>query len=127
MRRALSRGFTLLEIMIALAIFAIVSAALIKNAALTVNQTRIIQDKTIGSWIAENQMAQLRAQPKSADSFPGVGSNTSTVNMGDRDWEVTVDIASTDNKDVRRVTVSVAREDSPDHSVIDLTGFVGRY
>jgi len=113
--------------MIALAIFAIVSAALIKNAALTVNQTRIIQDKTIGSWIAENQMAQLRAQPKSADSFPGVGSNTSTVNMGDRDWEVTVDIASTDNKDVRRVTVSVAREDSPDHSVIDLTGFVGRY
>jgi general secretion pathway protein I len=113
--------------MIALAVFAIVSAALVKNTALAVKQTRIIEDKSIAYWVAENQLAQMRATPRTADSFPNSGSRTSTVNMANRDWEVTVDVASTENKDVRRVEVSVFTENEPDHAAARLVGFLGRY
>lgn len=127
MTRTSSRGFTLLEIMIALAVFAIVAAALVKNAALTVKQTRIIEDKSIAYWVAENQLAQMRAVPRTADSFPSTGSTTSTVSMADRDWDLDVEVKATDNKDVRRVEISVSTQDDPDHPVATLTGFMGRY
>ena len=113
--------------MIALAVFAIVAAALVKNAALTVKQTRIIKDKTVAYWVAENQFAQLRAKPKTAANFPQPGSNTNTVTMAGRDWDVTIDVTSTDNKDMRRVEVSVATPKQADRKVADLVGFFGRY
>ena len=120
-------GFTLLEIMIALAVFAIVSAALVKNTALAVKQTRVIEEKSIAYWVAENQLAQMRATPRTPDSFPNSGSSTSTVSMADRDWNVTVDVVSTENKDVRRVEVHVYPENEPDHAAATLVGFLGRY
>jgi general secretion pathway protein I len=127
MKRKNASGFTLLEIMIAVAVFAIVSAALVKNAALTVRQTRLIEEKTIAYWIAENQLTQIRAARRTADSFPGVGSDRLSVNMADRDWDVVVETTSTENEDVRRVEVSVYPEGDPDRAVASLTGFVGRY
>ena len=41
-------GFTLLEIVITVAIFAVASTALIRNASNSVIQTLSIQDRTIG-------------------------------------------------------------------------------
>lgn len=122
-----SSGFTLLEIMIALAVFAIVAAALVKNAALTVTQTRTIEEKSIAYWVAENQLAQLRAKPRSAENFPQTGSNKSTASMAGRDWTVTINVDSTDNKDIHRVKVSVALPSAPDRQVASLVGFFGRH
>ena len=127
MRLTSNKGFTLLEVMIALAVFAIVAAALVKNAALTVKQTRTLEDKSVAYWVAQNRLAELRAKPRSSQAFPSPGSSTDTVNMAGRPWDVTVDVTSTDNKDVRRVTVSVAQQSDADHEVANLVGFIGRY
>ncbi|MDZ7686482.1 MAG: type II secretion system minor pseudopilin GspI [Gammaproteobacteria bacterium] len=125
MRR--SRGFTLLEIMIAVAVFAVASAALIKNSALTVRQTGLIRDKTVAFWIAENQLAQYRAGPREPDSFPRTGSDRFPVTMSDKDWEVVADVQSTGNDGVRRIEVSVYRDENLDAAVATLTGFIGRW
>jgi general secretion pathway protein I len=53
MRTRSTAGFTLIEIMIALAVFAVVSAALVRNAAVAVRQTGILEDRTLGIWVAE--------------------------------------------------------------------------
>lgn len=127
MRRRRISGFTLIEVMIALAVFAIVAAALVKNAALTVRQTRTIEDKSIAYWVAENRLAQLRARPRTAANFPQPGTNTDTVKMAGRTWDVTIEVATTDNKDMNRVQVSVASDKTPDRQAASLTGFFGRY
>lgn len=127
MRLRNTSGFTLIEVMIALAVFAIVAAALVKNAALTVKQTRIIEEKSIAYWVAENRLAELRAKPKNDENFPQTGTNTDTVKMAGRSWDVTVDVASTDNKYMRRVKVSVAASQNSDQQVASLVGFLGRY
>lgn len=113
--------------MIALAVFAIVAAALVKNAALTVRQTGIIEDKSIAYWVAENRLAELRAKPRTPANFPQIGNNTDMVEMAGRRWDVTIDVASTANKDMHRVKVSVASDKQPDRQVASLVGFIGRY
>ncbi|MBL4682238.1 MAG: type II secretion system minor pseudopilin GspI [Pseudomonadales bacterium] len=123
--RALVQGFTLLEIMIALAIFAIASASLIKNATQTIRQTSIIQERTIAYWVAENELNQIRAAPR--EDLPNPGSDRSDVVMANREWEVVLDIEATENIDMRRIVVSVYLPTNADNSIVSLTGFIGKY
>jgi len=120
-------GFTLLEVMIALAVFAVVSAALVRNAAVAVRQTTIIEDRSLGIWVAENQLSQMRIQVRSDENYPSLGTNRYAVNLADRDWEVVVKIAATENADIRRVEVEVFAAQQPDQVLADLAGFLGRY
>ena len=126
MKRA-SGGFTLLEIMIAVAVFATVSAALVKNAALTVRQTGLIRDKTVAYWIAENELAALRARPRAAGDFPRTGTSRAGVTMARKDWEVVTSIDSTRNEDVRRIDITVYRDENLEDPLATLSGFIGRH
>ena len=120
-------GFTLLEIMIALAIFAVASTALVRNAAQAVKQTGIIKERTLGYWIAENHLNQIRAVPRTEDNFPGIGSDRFSITMADQEWEVIMDVEGTGNTDIRRIIVSVFTSTDPDNSVAELRGFIGKY
>lgn len=117
----------MLEVMVAVAIFAIVSAALIKNATQTVYQTRLIQERSLAYWIAENQLNEIRSQSREDNNYPSPGSDRRSVVMANKDWEIVVDYESTENADMRRVIVSVFHPEDLDNRVVELTGFVGRY
>ena len=127
MRTRSTAGFTLIEIMIALAVFAVVSAALVRNAAVAVRQTGILEDRTLAIWVAENQLSQMRIQVRNDEHYPAPGTSRYRVNLADRDWEVVVQVAVTENTDMRRVDVEVYAAQAPDQVVADLTGFLGRY
>lgn len=122
-----SSGFTLIEVMIALAIFAIVSTTLIKNATQTVSQSRVIQERTMAQWIAESEMQTLRLRPRTSENFPSQGTNLSSLTMGGREWQVEVDVRTTENELIRRVEISVFDEQDLDTTLANLSGFLGRY
>ena len=115
-----------MEVMIALAVFAIVSTTLIKNATNTVYQTRALQEKTLAFFIAENEMNQLRID-RDPDQFPAIGTRRKTVSMSGQDWRVSLRFVRTENEHVRRVEVSVASDDQPDSQIASIAGFLGRY
>ena len=54
------RGFTLIEVLIALSILAIALTALIKATGQTVTSTHLIKDKTISHWIAMQGVAMIQ-------------------------------------------------------------------
>ena len=123
-------GFTLIEILIALAVFTIVSSALITNATQHVGQTELLRDKTIAHWVALNEMNEIRADIRVEDSYPRTGTTQSEVNMLSTDWLVEVEISATENDNVRRVSVDVFRDDferDEGFSMFTLIGFVGKY
>lgn len=124
MKRGL--GFTLIEVMVALVVFSVVSVALVKNTTTSLRQSGMIEDRTIAWWLAENEMASLRMLPRSDDSYPNSGKSRKVVEINDGSWDVETTVEATENDYVQRIVISVYRENQED-SKARLIGFLGRY
>ncbi|QFI53326.1 type II secretion system minor pseudopilin GspI [Aeromonas simiae] len=59
-----ARGMTLLEVMVALAVFAIAGLAVMKTASEHLSGLSYLEQKTLATWVAENQLVQLRLEQK---------------------------------------------------------------
>lgn len=55
----MKRGFTLLEVMLALAIFALAATAVLQIASGALSNQHVLEEKTVAGWVAENQTALL--------------------------------------------------------------------
>jgi general secretion pathway protein I len=122
-----NNGFTLIEVMVAVAIFAIVATTLLKSSTRSVSQSRHIQDRTLALWIAEDTLQQVRMRERDDEHFPSTGTDRSSVTMANREWQVELIVSSTENELVRRVEVQVFDEQDLDSPLSNLTGFVGRH
>jgi general secretion pathway protein I len=115
-----NRGFTLLEVMIALAVVGIgLVAASSSIAQLTANGV-YLRDKTIAHWIAMNKLAELRL----AETWPGIGESDDEIEYGGRDWHWSVEVSATDVEALRRIDVEITRE-GEQRVLAKLAGFVG--
>ena len=57
--RESKKGFTLLEVLVALVFFSLIGVVLQQVTASTVNQYLSVRYKMFSSWLAENKMAEL--------------------------------------------------------------------
>ena len=128
------RGFTLLEVLIALAIFALTASTLITNTTRQVIQANQLENRTIAHWVAQNELNQIQLTEASdgdsaVDRLPKTGASFREVRLADRDWQLRISVVTTENKDIHRITVEVfGRQDDLDESpVASLSSFVGRY
>jgi general secretion pathway protein I len=76
-------GFTLLEIMVALAIFATLATAVLSAGQYVVKQAAVVEERLLAAWVADNALAEWRLQ-----STPAIGSLQRLVRMDGRDWVV---------------------------------------
>lgn len=124
-----SGGFTLIEVMIALVIFAVLGFAVSARVGEVVDQTYSLERRIVAHWIAENQLTRMRLASEREDSALATGHSRERVVMSGREWMVDVEIAETSHPLLRRVELSVFVIEH-DHEVgpIDhLTGFLGRH
>ena len=101
------RGFTLLEVMVALLIVAVALGGAVKvigNAA--ANSSRM-NNKTFANWVALNQIAELRI----SNAWPKLGEMKGDSEMAGRKWAWEQKSIKTDDDNIRRVEVSVWSED----------------
>ena len=125
-RMMVGKGFTLVEVMVALAVFAIVSVALVGNSMSTLRQAGIIQDRTLATWLAEDEITKLRLQPRNQENFPRPGTLRQTSEIGRVEWSIEIEIEESENDDIQRVTVRVYRATESEPTT-ELVGFLGRY
>jgi len=109
-RRALVAGFTLLEVLIALAVLAISSLAIIGQVGQNLSRVQQLQLQTTAIVAAENQMAMIQISP----DWPGLGVRTSTVTLADAQWLVETDVSTTSDPWLRKVEVTVNYGDPVD-------------
>ncbi|WP_068830153.1 type II secretion system minor pseudopilin GspI [Pseudomonas sp. BMS12] len=123
-----SRGFTLLEVLVALAIFAVVAASVLSATSRSLKTAARLEDKTFASWLADNRLQQLQL----ADAPPGEGREQGEETYAGRRWLWQTEVQSTSEAEMLRVTVRVAPRPErglqgkiEDNALVTLSGFIG--
>jgi general secretion pathway protein I len=80
---ASTRGFTLLEVLIALAIVAMSVGALLGTVTSSASNVIYLKDKTLAEWVALNRLTELRIDR----SMPDVGKRKGNTVLGGMRWE----------------------------------------
>jgi general secretion pathway protein I len=118
---ARSGGFTLVEIVIAVAVVAISVAAAFQIVSQAAFGTQRMQERTLASWIALNRIAELRLQP----AFPPIGTSDGEVEFGPAEWVWEAEVSATQVETLRRVEVTVRYQRDDGAAMATVVGFVG--
>ncbi|MBK1874534.1 type II secretion system minor pseudopilin GspI [Marinobacter sp. 1-3A] len=119
------KGFTLIEVMIALLVFGLIATASAEVASQYISSYERIRDKTLAGWLADNRMNEIRLDK----SLPGISENSKDRDYGPYRWQVTTKVMATAEPKMRRVEVEVARYrdgSSKSYPVHTLSAFVGQ-
>lgn len=122
LRHSDQRGFTLLEILVALAILSIALAAIIKMASNQTLNTAHLRDKTLAHWVAMNKIAELQLTAE----WPAKGKKQGSEEMGMHEWHWVRTVTETPDDRVRQVEIAVFRDKQDEHSITRLTSFLSQ-
>lgn len=100
----LNSGFTLIEIMVALAVLAISGVALLSNIGQATTDLSKLEDKVDALMLAEYTLNALLLEP----SFPDLINDEQLVQRSGRDWRVKLIVSQMPREDVRRIDVMVS-------------------
>ncbi len=114
------RGFTLIEVMVALAIAALALSAVTAAISQMVDAATTIQQRTYASWIAQNKIAEMRLE----NIVPDVSTSSGEVRYAGTDWEWRSTISETGVENLFRLEVEIFLAGS-DHVLRTVTGFIG--
>ena len=103
------RGFSLLEVILALAIFAMAFAFLGELSRLGMRNARVAHDKTQAELLCEGKMAEIMVLGTIPETVQGAPFETET-DPSDPPWLYSVDVESTDQEGVMAVHVTVIQD-----------------
>lgn len=115
-------GFTLIEVMIALSIFAVMAAAISRTASQNADTVLYLEEKTLASFVAENRLNKLKLS-----GYPEATFTKDSEKMAGREWHITTKVEDTPLPNFRRIEIQVAKRLDKENPMVSLTGFMGKY
>ena len=119
--RAAVRGFTLIEVLVAVAIVAITLAAGLKAAGALTDNAQRLSEVVSAQWCADNALTNLRLTKQ----FPGVGDADFECGQLGREYKAHLVTRPTPNPNFRRVDAVVLNDFG--NPIITLSTVLGRY
>ena len=98
-----ARGFTLVEVLVAMTIVAIALMASLRAVGSLTHSASDLRARTLAQWSAENRLSQIRVQGE----FPAIGRRQFDCAQGDLALRCQEDVFSTPNPNFRRVEIQV--------------------
>ena len=114
------RGFTLIEVMVALIIVAFSLTAVAASMSQMIDAANAMRDRTYASWIAQNKLAEMRL----AGTMPEVSTTNGEVEYGNTSWEWRAVVSETGIENFMRIDVSITHIES-EYVIRTVTGFMG--
>jgi general secretion pathway protein I len=115
-------GMTLLEVMVALAVFALAGMALMQTTTQQAVGIGRMEEKVLAGWLADNQMVQLQLER----SWPEKGWDEKTVSFAGREWYLRWRGPGSDIPQQCRLEVEVRRTREEASALVSLRGYVDR-
>lgn len=120
-RRA-AQGFTLLEVLVAVAVLAIAMAAVISAMARQADNAGYLKQKTIAMWVAHNRLSELQLEGRAPDT----GRSDGTAEMGGVEWRWDMTVTNTQDPRLARIDIEVKRPEQKQGSLAQITGFFAK-
>lgn len=114
------RGFTLVEVLVAVAVLAIAMAAVISAMARQADNAGYLKQKTLAMWVAHNRLTEIQLQAQ----VPSTGRSDGKAQMGGLEWEWEAAVRATEDPRLRRIDIVVRRPEDRQGSLAQLSGFL---
>ncbi|HVE50692.1 MAG TPA: type II secretion system minor pseudopilin GspI [Casimicrobiaceae bacterium] len=113
------RAFTLVEILVALALLTVALSAGMRALAQAADGAGTLKARTLALWVAQNRLAMTQMSPTAAlgeTRGSAIQANAAFV------WRATT--SATPNPAFRRIDIVVTDPAQPDYALASLTGYV---
>lgn len=119
---AFNRGFSLIEVLVALTIIAISLGAIISASGNQAYQTAYLKHKTLAHWVAMNEITQLQLN----GDWPSVGEKKGSASMANAEWFWLRTTKKTQDDDARQVTFQIFSDKDREQGLTRLIGYVNK-
>lgn len=116
----LERGFTLLEVLVALMIISISLVAIAGEMISMLNAANTMRERTYASWIAHNKVTEMRL----ANVVPEVSTSSGELDYANTEWAWRAVVSETGVDNLFRVDVTVSYPGG-EPLMRPITGFIG--
>ncbi len=116
------RGFTLIEVLVALAIVAVALGAAIRATGVIAGTDDALRQRALATVAAENRLAELRLR----DEFPAIGRSNSGCTLGRQAMTCEQTVSTSVNPNIRLVTIRVHPDNDRTQTLVSLGGLMER-
>ena len=117
-----SRGFTLVEVLVALAIVALTLAAASRSVAVSIESAEQHKLRVLAGFVADNRLSELAARR----AWPGVGVSEGAERQAGIDFRWRAEVFATPHLRLRRVEIRVMDPNVPSHELRRVVGVLFR-
>jgi general secretion pathway protein I len=103
-----ARGFTLIEVLVALMIVALGMGAVLSSLSSAADSTIRLREKTFASWVGFNQLAETRLKA----AQPANGKSEGDVYFANARWHWQQEVDKTQVEGIKRITIQVRYADA---------------
>ena len=121
-RKAKQAGFTLIEVMLAMAVFAIAGVALLGVADNNYRHISHLEEQMFANWVASNQLVSASLDK----TWPPRNNKKGKVEMAGRTWYWQQRVIKTANKEMRSVVIEVRLDEDAELVTASLMTFVAQ-
>ncbi len=117
-----SRGFTLIEVMLAMAVFAIAGLSLLSAASNNARNMGHLESKMFANWVASNQLVAARLEKK----WPPKNNLKGEVELANRQWFWQQKVQKTTDKNMRAIVMEVRLNEDDKLALASVTTYVSK-
>ena len=113
-------GFTLLEVLVALAVVAVAFAGIMRSIGQSADTSLVLREKILATWVAQNRLAEHQIK----EDWPGAGTRSGTAELAGREWRWKEKIINTElNNELRQIEIEISTP-KDDHVLASLIGLL---
>lgn len=117
-----SLGFTLIEVMLAMAVFSIAGIALLSASSNNARNISHLESKMFANWVASNQLVAATLM----ESWPPKNNLKGEVELAGRAWFWQQKVIETADKDMRAVVMEVRLNEDDELAISSLTTYISK-
>ncbi|MBO9491885.1 type II secretion system minor pseudopilin GspI [Endozoicomonas sp. G2_1] len=123
-KRAKSRsfGFTLIEVMLAMAVLAIAGVALVSATSSNVRHIGQLEERMVANWVASNQLVEVNLD----ETWPPRNNKKGKMELASKEWFWQQKVVRTTDSNMRAVTIEVRLNEDDELPITSLQTYIAR-